>query len=104
MDWALATGEVSIDSFGGDTPVGLSMIGEPVVLACRLEKFATDATGPILACRNTRDMVARALRDPGPNAAAEAKAPPLQFVDLGEMHAKGFDQPDHVFAVRVAGA
>ena len=97
MDWALATGQVSIDSFGGATPVGLSMIGEPVVLACRLEKFATDRTGPILACPVTRDMV---LRASGDASAAELAGPPLEFTDLGEMHAKGFDQPDHVFAIR----
>lgn len=98
MDWALCTGEVSIESFGGVTPVGLSMVGEPVVLACRIEKFATDQTGPILTCPITRDMVLRASRD---LTAAELAGPPLEFVDLGEMHAKGFDRPDHVFALRV---
>jgi class 3 adenylate cyclase len=98
MDWALATGDVSIDSFGGDTPVGLSMVGEPVVLACRLEKFATDQSGPILACPRTRDMVLRATREPEP---AAASGPALVFEDLGAMQAKGFDRPDHVFALRV---
>jgi class 3 adenylate cyclase len=98
MDWALATGQVSLDSFGGATTLGLSLIGEPVVLACRLEKFATDKTGSILACPNTRDMVARALREPSP---AVAGGVPLVFTDLGEMQAKGFDRPDHVFAVKV---
>ncbi len=98
MDWALATGEVSIDSFGGVTPVGLSMVGEPVVLACRIEKFATDQTGPILTCPITRDMAMRATRDMN---AAELGGPPLDFIDLGEMQAKGFERPDHVFALRV---
>jgi class 3 adenylate cyclase len=93
MDWALATGDVVIDSFGGDTPIGLSMVGEPVVLACRLEKFANDQTGRILTCRMTRQMVAKASR-------FLAEAPP-GFVDLGPMHAKGFDQPDQVFALQV---
>ena len=98
MDWALATGQVSIDSFGGATPVGLSMVGEPVVLACRLEKFATDQTGPILTCPVTRDMVLRATGDA---SAAELAGPALEFTDLGEMQAKGFDHPDHVFAIRI---
>jgi class 3 adenylate cyclase len=83
MDWALATGPVHLDSFGGSQPTGLSLIGEPVVLAFRLEKFATDATGPILACAATREMADSRLR----------------FRDLGMMHAKGFDQPDRVFAL-----
>jgi class 3 adenylate cyclase len=93
MDWALATGDVVIDSFGGDTPIGLSMVGEPVVLACRLEKFATKETGRILTCRTTRQMVAKAARFLN-------EAPPA-FADLGLMHAKGFDQPDQVFALQV---
>ena len=93
MDWALATGSVVIDSFGGDTPVGLSMVGEPIVLACRLEKFANDQTGRILTCPATRQMATRAMRlSPGP---------PLSFVDLGLMQAKGFDRPDSVFALQL---
>ena len=93
MDWALATGDVVIDSFGGDTPIGLSVVGEPVVLACRLEKFANDQTGRILICRMTRQLAAK-----GSRVAADQ---PLRFVDLGPMHAKGFDYPDHVFALQV---
>lgn len=83
MDWALATGPVVIDTFGGSQPTGLSMIGEPIVLAFRLEKFANDEVGRILACRVTREMA----------------GPTFRFRDLGEMTAKGFDQPDHVFAL-----
>jgi class 3 adenylate cyclase len=83
MDWALATGPVVIDSFGGSQRVGLSMIGEPIVLAFRLEKFANDELGHVLACRLTRDMASQSFR----------------FRDLGRMIAKGFDQPDHVFAL-----
>jgi hypothetical protein len=67
-------------------PTGLSLIGEPVVLAFRLEKFATDATGPILTCPVTKLMASQAFT----------------FRDLGTMHAKGFDQPDHVFALEGA--
>jgi class 3 adenylate cyclase len=83
VDWALATGPVVLDSFGGAQPTGLSLIGEPVVLAFRLEKFATDATGSILTCPVTRGMAASRF----------------VFRDLGLMHAKGFDEPDHVFAL-----
>jgi adenylate cyclase len=83
LDWALATGPVLLDSFGGLQPTGLSLIGEPVVLAFRLEKFATDATGRILTCKITRTMAGDAFT----------------FRDLGAMLAKGFDQPDHVFAL-----
>lgn len=93
MDWALATGDVVIDSFGGDTPIGLSMVGEPVVLACRLEKFANDQTGRILTCPTTRQLVAKGSRG--------SPDEPLQFVNLGPMHAKGFDRPDIVFALQV---
>ena len=92
MDWALATGPVVIDSFGGDTPMGLSMVGEPVVLACRLEKFANDQVGRIVACPATRQMVEAVLKAKG--------GEPLLFTDLGLMHAKGFESPDHVFALQ----
>ena len=93
MDWALATGSVSIDSFGGDPPIGLSVVGEPIVMACRLEKFANKHTGRILMCQATHKMVSRTL--------SRATSERLEFVDLGEIQAKGFDHPDHVFALRV---
>jgi adenylate cyclase len=83
MDFALATGPVVIDSFGGSQVKGLSMIGEPIVLAFRLEKFANDELGRILACRVTRQMAGSGFR----------------FRDLGEMTAKGFDRPDRVYAL-----
>jgi class 3 adenylate cyclase len=83
LDWALATGPVMIDSFGGDHPTGLSLIGEAVVLAFRLEKIATDDTGSILVCRATQAMASSEFR----------------FRNLGKMTAKGFSQPDEVFAL-----
>lgn len=83
MDWALSTGLVLLDSFGAAGPGGLSMMGEPVVRAFRLEKFADAATGRVLACRATRE------------AAGEA----FEWRDLGERLAKGFERPDRVFAV-----
>jgi len=93
MDWALATGSVVIDSFGEEAPIGLSLVGEPVVLASRLEKLANDRTGPILTCRVTREMVARASR--------EMTSEAFEFNGLGETQVKGFERPDHVFALKV---
>ncbi len=83
IDWALATGQVMINGFGGAQPAGLSVVGEPIVLAFRLEKFADAGTGRILACPETRRMAATKF----------------EFRDLGRMLAKGFDRPDHVFAL-----
>jgi class 3 adenylate cyclase len=83
MDWALATGPVMINAFGGDQPAGLSMIGEPIVLAFRIEKFANAETGRILTCPVTHQM-----------ASAQ-----FEFRDLGMKQAKGFDTPDRVFAL-----
>ncbi len=87
IDWALASGPVLIDSFGGNRPAGLSMIGEAPILAFRLEKFANDETGRILVCPATRAMACASFR----------------FRDLGLMTAKGFDRPDHVFALEGSG-
>ena len=86
MDWALATGPVMINAFGGDQPAGLSMIGEPIVLAFRLEKFANARTGRILTCPVTHQMASATF----------------EFRDLGQMMAKGFDKPDRVFALERA--
>ncbi len=83
MDWALASGPVVIDSFGASQPAGLSMIGEAPILAFRLEKLATDETGRILTCPATKAMACGSFL----------------FRDLGLMTAKGFDRPEHVFAL-----
>lgn len=83
MDFALATGLVLIDSFGKGQPTGLSMMGEPVVRAFRIEKLANGVTGPIVTCAETRAAARGAYR----------------FRDLGEQLAKGFDRPDRVFAL-----
>ncbi len=84
MDWALATGTVSIDAFGGTERAGLSLIGEPVVLAFRIEKFCDDETGRIIVCPTTRAMA----------------GPDFRFRDLGEKLAKGFDRPERVYALQ----
>lgn len=83
MDWALATGVVMIQAFGGQHPQGLSLIGEPVVLASRLEKLAGDETGRILACGRTRALAAGQFA----------------FRDLGDIAVKGFDRPPRVYAL-----
>ena len=86
MDWALATGSVVIGTVGTSLRAGLSMIGEPVVLAFRLEKLANDATGHILTCGVTRALAAHAFA----------------FRDLGEMDVAGFALPARVFALENA--
>jgi adenylate cyclase len=83
LDWALATGLVLIGRYGKNAPAGLSMMGEAVVKAFRIEKFADGTTGPVVACAATRDLASAAFR----------------FRDLGERQAKGFDRPDRVFAL-----
>jgi class 3 adenylate cyclase len=83
IDWALSTGLVLIDSFGKDAPAGLAMMGEAIVKAFRIEKFADDGTGRIVTCAATRELAGDAFA----------------FRDLGERLAKGFDRPDRVFAL-----
>lgn len=83
IDWALTTGRVVIRTMGGDRVTGMAMVGEPVVLAFRIEKLANDETGPILACVATKDSASEAI----------------EFKDLGEAQAKGFDVPTRIFAV-----
>jgi len=83
MDWALATGPVTISGHGGDNALGLSMVGESVVLAFRIEKFADDTTGRIIVCPATRMM----------------SSEHYEFQDLGKKHAKGFELPHRVYAL-----
>jgi adenylate cyclase len=83
LDWALSTGLVLIDTFGKGSAAALSLMGEPVVRAFRIEKYANDQTGRILACSTTHRIAERSF----------------MFRSLGPLTAKGFDQPDHVFAL-----
>jgi len=83
MEWAMATGPVTIDSIGGDHPTGLSLIGAPVVLAFRIEKYANSETGPIVVCPVTRDKASDAF----------------EFKDLGDKHCKGFDDAVRIYAL-----
>jgi class 3 adenylate cyclase len=59
------------------------MVGEPVVRAFRLEKFADRSTGPILVCRTTRERAGDGFR----------------FRDLGERLAAGFEAPEPIYAL-----
>jgi len=83
MDWALATGLVTISGYGSDGALGLSMIGETVVLAFRIEKFADESTGPILACPVTQAMACEAF----------------DFRAIGSKRAKGFDDSHNLYAL-----
>ena len=74
-DWSLATGEVVIETVGGDRPTGLSMIGEPVVLAYRLEKLASAEIGSIVVAESTWH---------------EAKDH-FEFIDRGKARVAGFE-------------
>jgi class 3 adenylate cyclase len=83
MDWALATGLVTISGYGSQGALGLSMVGETVVLAFRIEKFADESTGPIIACPITREMASGVF----------------EFKDLGSRKAKGFDHSHSLFSL-----
>ncbi len=83
VDWALATGTVVMAGYGEGNAMGLSMVGEPVVLAFRIEKFANDKTGSIIACEATHEMASKVFK----------------FHDLGEREVKGFDEPRRVYAL-----
>lgn len=61
MDWALATGPVAMRGHGGDEAVGLAMVGEPVVLAFRIEKLVTEGLGHIIVCPTTQEMASHAF-------------------------------------------
>jgi len=81
MDWAVTTGRVSVHVIGADRPEELSLVGEPVVLAYRLEKAADDNIGSLLTCARTR-------------AEADGR---FEFGDVGKLTLDGFDQPVPAF-------
>jgi class 3 adenylate cyclase len=83
MDWALATGLVTISGHGSEGALGLSMIGETVVLAFRIEKFADESTGPIITCPITKKMASEAF----------------EFKDVGSKKAKGFENSHKLFSL-----
>jgi len=83
MDFALATGLVTISGYGNDGALSLSMVGESVVLAFRIEKLATKKTGPIIVCPITRKIAGEAFK----------------FKDLGKHQPKGFAEEQHLYAL-----
>jgi class 3 adenylate cyclase len=83
MDFALATGLVTISGYGSEGALSLSMVGESVVLAFRIEKFANKSTGPIIVCPITREIAGNEFK----------------FKDLGKHQAKGFDEEHNLFAL-----
>ena len=83
MDWSLATGQVLVETMGGDSPTGLSMIGEPVVLAFRLEKLAQGEGGGIVAAQTTYEKAKRAF----------------EFEDRGTAEVAGFEEPQRYYAL-----
>ncbi len=83
MDFALATGLVTISGYGDNGALSLSMVGESVVLAFRIEKLANKKTGPIIACSITRTI-------------AEDN---FKFKDIGKHKPKGFDEEQNLYAL-----
>ncbi len=83
MEWALATGSVTVRRLGAARPLGLSLVGEPVVKAYRLEKIADEETGPIVVCAKTHELAAGTFR----------------FRELGERELEGFPEPEKFYAL-----
>ena len=83
MDWSLATGMVLVETMGGDSPTGLSMLGEPVVLAFRLEKLAQEEGGGIVVGAATHAMAGDAF----------------EFEDQGTAEVAGFEEPQRYFSL-----
>ena len=83
MDFALATGLVTISGYGSDGAMGLSMVGESVVLAFRIEKFANEKTGPIIVCPDTMNLAKDSF----------------EFKSIGKHRAKGFDEEHSLYAL-----
>ncbi|MBD3857476.1 MAG: adenylate/guanylate cyclase domain-containing protein, partial [Acidobacteria bacterium] len=83
MDWALASGLVMISGYGSEGALGLSMVGETVVLAFRIEKFADKSTGPIITCPITKKMASESF----------------EFKDVGSKKSKGFETSHKLFSL-----
>ena len=83
MDFALATGLVTISGYGNGGAMSLSMVGESVVLAFRIEKLANKKTGSIIICPITRKIADEAFK----------------FKDLGMHQPKGFDEEQNLYAL-----
>jgi class 3 adenylate cyclase len=86
MDWAVATGPVSVQVFGQEGPEELSMVGEPIVLAYRLEKAILEPGWP-LVCEATR----------------HAAGSDFVFREAGTLRLPGFLHPVHAYFLVHAG-
>ena len=84
MDFALTSGLVTISGYGSEGALGLSMVGEAVVLAFRIEKLANKKTGPIVACSLTKQMAEKEFK----------------FKDIGKHKAKGFEREHRLYALK----
>jgi class 3 adenylate cyclase len=83
MDFALSTGMVTISGYGSDGALGLSMVGESVVLAFRIEKLANKKTGPIIVCPITRQIANDGF----------------EFKELGRHSVEGFGADHKLYAL-----
>ena len=83
MDWALATGSVTLASMGGRRPTGLSMVGDVVNLAFRLEKLADNLEPAIIACRTTHELAMERF----------------DFLDLGDVEVKGRAGSERIYSL-----
>ena len=83
MDWALASGLVMISGYGSEGALGLSMVGETVVLAFRIEKLADESTGPIITCPITEKMASEYF----------------EFKHVGSKKTKGFENSHELFSL-----
>ena len=59
------------------------MVGETVVLAFRIEKFADKSTGPIITCPITKKMASESF----------------EFKDVGSKKSKGFETSHKLFSL-----
>ncbi len=82
MDFALASGMVSITTVGGN----LAVVGDPINYAFRLEKLATDQTGFILTCNTTQLLAKKGFR----------------FRPLGVTQVKGRAKAEPIFSLQGA--
>jgi len=91
MDWAVTTGRVSVQVLGEDRPEELSLVGEVVVLAYRLEKVADRDSGPIIVCEATRSEGEGAFlfRDLGPRTLAGFPRPVRAYALVEALEAPG---------------
>jgi class 3 adenylate cyclase len=72
-----------ISGYGSEGALGLSMVGETVVLAFRIEKLADESTGPIIACPMTKTMTSGSF----------------EFKNVGSKKAKGFENSLKLFSL-----